>query len=162
MLQSILHSNHKKNTMKQSNTPLLNLFGRGFSYVLAASFFLCLLFSGPVRAGEKKQTTIGKPKQKPARFPGGEIAWNKYLDRNLDKAIVSKNGGPAGTYTVTISFIVDKSGGLSEVTAENDPGYGTKDEALKVIMKGPKWVPAQKDGQTVIYRHRQSVEFVVK
>jgi hypothetical protein len=148
--------------MKQSNTLFLIFFGRRFSYVLAASFFLCVLFAVPVFANETKQTTVNKPDQKPARFPGGEIAWNKYLNRNLDKTIVSKNGGPAGTYKVTVSFIIDKNGSVSDVTAENDPGYGTKEEALKVIRKGPRWVPAEKDGKQVIYRHKERIEFVVK
>lgn len=148
--------------MQPSNTLFEIFFGRRFSYALAASFFLCLVFAMPVRAGEKKQTTVDKADQQPARFPGGEIAWNKYLDRNLDRTIVSKNGGPAGTYTVVVSFIVDKTGSISDITAETDPGYGTKEEALKLIKKGPKWVPAEKDGQKVIYRHKQSIEFVVK
>ena len=148
--------------MKQSNSFFEIFFSKRSSYVLASSFFLCLLFAMSARANEKQEIMLGKPEQKAAHFPGGEIAWNKYLERNMDKTIVSKNGGPAGTYTVVVSFIVDKDGGLSEITAENDPGFGTRQEALKLIQKGPKWVPAEKDGQKVIYRHKQRVEFVVK
>ena len=148
--------------MKQSNSFFEIFFDRRLSYVLASSFFLCLLFAMPVRANQKQETTLGKSEQKAAHFPGGEIAWNKYLDRNLDRAIVAKKGGPPGTYTVVVSFIIDKTGSISDISAETDPGYGTKEEALKMIMKGPKWVPAEKDGQKVIYRHKQSIEFVVK
>jgi protein TonB len=148
--------------MKQSHMFVVNFFSRRVSYVLASCFLLCMFFSLPLHASEKKKTTADKVDQKPARFPGGEIAWNKYLDRVMDKEMPSKKGGPPGTYTVVVSFIIDKTGAISEITAENDPGYGTKEEALKVIKKGPKWVPAEKDGQKVIYRHRQSIEFVVK
>ncbi len=148
--------------MKQSNSFFEIFFSRRLSYALASSFFLCLLFSMPVRANEKPETMLDKPEQKAAHFPGGEIAWNKYLDRNLDRTIVTKKGGPPGTYTVVVSFIIDKTGSISEITAENNPGYGTKEEALKVIMKGPKWIPAEKDGQKVIYRHKQRIEFIVK
>jgi protein TonB len=45
------------------------------------------------------------------------------------------NGAPAGRYTVVLSFIVDKSGNISEINAENDPGYGTKEEAMRVLKK---------------------------
>jgi hypothetical protein len=97
--------------------------------------------------------------QVPAEFPGGLPTWSKYLERNLDINVIRKNGGPAGKYTVVVTFIVDKSGNISDITAENDPGYGTKEEAIRVIEKGPRWKPAIQNGETVIYRHRQSITF---
>jgi TonB-dependent SusC/RagA subfamily outer membrane receptor len=99
--------------------------------------------------------------QETPNFPGGLPAWAKYLERNLDKDIVKKNGGLPGRYTVTVSFIVDKTGSVSDVTAENDPGYGTREEALRLIRKGPKWKPAMQNGNPVIYRHRQPITFYV-
>lgn len=99
--------------------------------------------------------------QIPAEFPGGLPAWTKYLERNLNRDLPVNNGAPPGKYTVVVSFIVDKNGGISEVQAENDPGYGTKDEAVRVIKKGPSWKPAVQNGRNVIYRHKQSITFVV-
>ncbi|MDP1764404.1 MAG: M56 family metallopeptidase [Sediminibacterium sp.] len=94
-------------------------------------------------------------------FPGGIPAWIKYLERNLNKDIVKNNGGPPGKYTVVVSFVISKTGTISEVTAENDPGYGTKDEAIRLIIKGPKWKPALQNGKAVVYKHRQSITFFV-
>lgn len=99
--------------------------------------------------------------QIPAEFPGGTEAWKKYLERNLDAQKPASEGAPAGKYTVIVSFIVDKEGNISDVQAENDPRYGTKEEAVRIIKKGPKWKPAVQNGRNVIYRHRQSVTFVV-
>ena len=99
--------------------------------------------------------------QIPAEFPGGLPAWAKYLERNLNRDLPVDNGAPPGKYTVIVSFIVDKNGGISEVQAENDPGYVTKDEAVRVIKKGPSWKPAVQNGRNVIYRHRQSITFMV-
>ena len=99
--------------------------------------------------------------QIPAEFPGGLPAWSKYLERNLNRDMPVENGAPPGKYTVTVSFIVDKNGGISEVKAENDPGYGTKDEAVRVIKRGPNWKPAIQNGRQVIYRHKQNITFVV-
>ncbi len=96
-----------------------------------------------------------------AEFPGGSAAWMKYLERNLNSNTPIDNGAPAGKYTVYLNFIVDKSGNISEVTAENDPGYGTKEEAIRVLKKGPAWKPAVQNGRNVIYRHRQSITFQV-
>ncbi len=99
--------------------------------------------------------------QIPAEFPGGIPAWTKYLERNLNRDLPVENGAPPGKYTVIVSFIVDKNGGISEVKAENDPGYGTKDEAVRVIKRGPNWKPAVQNGRQVIYRHKQSITFMV-
>ncbi len=96
-----------------------------------------------------------------AEFPGGLPAWTKYLERNLNRDLPVENGAPPGKYTVVVSFIVSKTGDISDVTTENDPGYGTKGEAIRVITKGPKWKPAVQNGRNVIYRHKQSITFVV-
>jgi protein TonB len=97
----------------------------------------------------------------PAEFPGGREAWTKYLERNLNRDLPIENGAPAGKYVVTLSFIVDKNGVISDVQSQNDPGYGTKDEAIRVIKKGPNWNPAVQNGRNVIYRHIQNIIFVV-
>ena len=96
-----------------------------------------------------------------AEFPGGLPAWTKYLERNLNRDLPVENGAPPGKYSVVVSFIVAKDGTISDVIAENDPGYGTKGEAVRVIQKGPKWKPAVQNGRNVIYRHKQSITFVV-
>jgi hypothetical protein len=97
----------------------------------------------------------------PALFPGGNIAWEKYLMRNLNRDVLKKNNAPFGKYTVIVSFIVEKDGGIKEVRAENDPGYGTKAEAERIIIKGPKWSPAKDEkGQPLRYRQKQPIAFV--
>jgi protein TonB len=96
-----------------------------------------------------------------AKFPGGDGEWRKYLERNLNRDLPVENGAPPGNYTVVVSFLVDKEGNISEVKADNNPGYGTADEAVRVIKKGPKWIPAVQNGRNVIYRQRQSITFQV-
>jgi protein TonB len=99
--------------------------------------------------------------QIPAEFPGGLPAWSRYLERNLNSNIPTENGAPSGRYTVIVAFTVSKTGAISDVQAENDPGYGTKAEAIRVITRGPSWKPAVQNGRNVIYRHKQSITFVV-
>ena len=107
---------------------------------------------------EEKQFTVV---QIPAEFPGGTTAWARYLERNLNQNIPLQEGAPAGRYTVVVAFTVSPTGAISDVQAENDPGYGTKAEAIRVITKGPSWKPAVQNGRNVIYRHKQSITFVV-
>jgi protein TonB len=97
-----------------------------------------------------------------AKFPGGPDAWQKYLQRNLQSDVPTENGAPTGAYTVVVSFLVDKDGNISEVKAENDPGYGTATEAVRVISRGPKWIPAVQNGRNVIYRQKQAITFRVE
>jgi len=96
-----------------------------------------------------------------AQFPGGPDAWIKFLQRNLRNDVPVDNGAPPGNYTVVVSFLVDKEGNITEVKAESNPGYGTADEAVRVIQRGPKWKPAIQNGRNVIYRQRQSITFQV-
>lgn len=96
-----------------------------------------------------------------AKFPGGPGEWRKYLERNLNNNTAADNGAGTGDYTVVVSFLVDKSGNISEVKAENNPGFGTADEAVRVIKRGPKWTPAVQNGRNVIYRQKQSITFRV-
>jgi protein TonB len=96
-----------------------------------------------------------------AQFPGGTDAWMKFLQRNLRSDVPTENGAPTGNYTVIVSFLVDKTGAISEVKAENDPGYGTAAEAVRVIQRGPAWNPAVQNGRKVIYRQRQPITFQV-
>lgn len=98
----------------------------------------------------------------PASFPGGPTAWRKYLQQNLNANIPVKKHASKGLYKVIVTFNVDKEGNVSNVQAENDPGYGTKEEAIRVISEGPKWMPAVLNGRNVICRHRQSITFQVQ
>lgn len=99
--------------------------------------------------------------QKEAQFPGGVGAWQKYLERNLNTNMPVDNGAAAGTYTVIVSFVVDKDGNISDVQALNDPGYGTAQEAIRVIKKSKQWTPALQNGRNVTYRQKQSITFLV-
>ncbi len=97
----------------------------------------------------------------PASFPGGKDAWLKYLQRNLKLDLPVEKGAPPGTYTVIVSFIVAIDGTISNVKADNDPGYQTAEEAVRIIVKGPKWVPAKQNGKEVISKVKQSVTFKI-
>ncbi len=100
--------------------------------------------------------------QQPAHFPGGLDAWKKYLERNLRSEIPTDNGAAAGQYSVIVSFLVDREGNISDVKANNDPGYGTAAEAIRVIAHGPKWIPAVQNGHEVLFRQTQSITFVIE
>jgi hypothetical protein len=99
--------------------------------------------------------------QIPAEFPGGLPAWSKYLERNLNRNLPKGKGAAPGKYTVNVSFKVDKNGGIYDVKAENDPGYGTKEEAERVIKAGPSWKPAVQNGRNVDCFQTVAITFMI-
>ena len=114
-----------------------------------------------ITANKESYDKVFTAVQTPAQFPGGLPAWTKYLERNLNRDIPVNNGAPPGKYTAVVSFIVDKNGSLSDIKTETDPGFGTAEEAKRMISKGPSWVPAIQNGKKVVYRHKQSITFQI-
>ena len=96
-----------------------------------------------------------------ASFPGGASVWKKYLMQNLDGSIPAKKNAPDGAYTVIVQFIVDKEGNLSDVKPLTKHGYGMEEEAVRIIKKGPKWVPATQGGRHVNAYWKQPITFIV-
>ena len=97
-----------------------------------------------------------------ATFPGGQQAWVRYLQKNLNANAPVDNGASPGTYQVIVKFIVSKDGSISDVQAETKHGYGMEDEAVKIIKRGPKWTPALQNGRNVNAYRRQPITFVVE
>ncbi|WP_447641068.1 MULTISPECIES: energy transducer TonB [Chitinophagaceae] len=105
---------------------------------------------------------IAKNVQQEAQYPTGKQGWSNYLHRSLRSDVPTENGAPTGhNYTVLVSFVVDVDGTISNVVAENDPGYGTAAEAVRAIRNSGKWIPAMQNGRKVKYRQRQQITFQV-
>jgi protein TonB len=52
-------------------------------------------------------------------------------------------------------------GSITGITAETYYGYGMEEEAIRVIKKGPKWIPAVQYGRKVKAYRRQPLTFAV-
>jgi hypothetical protein len=96
-----------------------------------------------------------------ASFRGGYEEWKNYLERNLDKNVPVKNGCKPGTYTVVVRFIVGKDGRVSNVTALTNHGFGMEEEAIRMIQKGPDWIPGKQNGHLVNAYRKQPITFVI-
>ena len=96
-----------------------------------------------------------------AAFRGGEREWRNYLNRNLDVNVPVKNGCKPGTYTVVVQFIVAKDGSVSDVKALTKHGFGMEEEAMRMIRKGPDWIPAIQNGHNVKAYRTQPFTFVI-
>ncbi len=96
-----------------------------------------------------------------ASYPGGEAAWRRYLEQNLNAETPVKHKAPAGTYTVVIQFVVDKHGVVSDIRALTNHGYEMEEEVIRLLKKAPRWNPAVQDGRIVRAYRKQPVTFMV-
>ena len=96
-----------------------------------------------------------------AGFPGGIPAWTKFAQEHIryprDLAYARK-----GRYQVIIRFIVGRDGTTSNIVAETNHGFNMEKEAIRVIKKSPKWIPATQNGVKVNAYRRQPITFVVE
>ncbi len=113
-------------------------------------------------SGQIKTDSLFTRVEREASFPGGQAGWIGYLQKNLDADIPVRSGAPAGTYQVIVKFIVSKDGSISSVIAETKHGYGMEKEVIRIIEKGPAWIPAIQYGRKLNAYRRQPVTFVVQ
>jgi hypothetical protein len=96
-----------------------------------------------------------------ASYPGGDNAWRRFLEQNLNGQVAADKGAPAGVYTVIIQFVVDKDGKISTIVPLTSHGYGMEAEVMRLLRKAPKWNPAIQDGRPVKAYRKQPVTFMV-
>ncbi len=60
---------------------------------------------------------------------------------------------------VTVEFVIEKDGSVSDVKVLESAGESLDEEAVKVIMASPKWKPARVNGEPVRSRLSLPIEF---
>jgi len=88
---------------------------------------------------------------------GGAAAWGKFLQKNLRFPAVAQEQGVSGR--VTLSFIIEKDGSLSNIKVEHGAGYGFDEEALRVLKLAKAWKPGIQNGQPVRVRYNIPINF---
>ena len=88
---------------------------------------------------------------------GGAAAWSKFLNKNLKYHDMAVDGRVQGK--VWVSFIVEKDGHLSNIVVEHGPGFGTNEEAIRVLKMAPAWKPGIQNGQPVRVRYTLPINF---
>jgi hypothetical protein len=98
--------------------------------------------------------------EQPPSYPGGVNRWLSFLNDNLDKTVTGK-GPHSGKQTVRIQFRIDPEGNISDVQAlevpRECPGCGP--EAVRVVKKSERWIPALQNCQKVTYQAVETIYF---
>jgi hypothetical protein len=77
-------------------------------------------------------------------FPGGIEKFYRYIGKNFQ---VPDEKGLNGK--VFVSFVIEKDGSLTDIKVIRDIGFGTGQEAVRVLESCPRWIPAEQNGKKV-------------
>jgi periplasmic protein TonB len=115
------------------------------AFLLLLSFQLTMAQTEKVTATEPLDPAhaVGGIELKP-EFPGGPEAFYKYVATNF--RLPRKKNLEGKVYA---TFIVEKDGTVSNVKINRALGYGTGEEAKRVLENSPRWAPGMQNGKTV-------------
>lgn len=95
--------------------------------------------------------------ENPPTFPGGIAKFYQFLGENIKYPALAKENKIEGN--VHLSFTVEKDGTLSDIKVERKLGYGTDEEAVRVLQMSPHWNPGLQNGKVVRVKYNIPVKF---
>ncbi|RSK49335.1 energy transducer TonB [Hymenobacter rigui] len=90
-------------------------------------------------------------------FAGGQAALAKYLQRQLHYPSQALRNGVEGK--IFISFTVNADGSIQDVSVLKGLGFGTDEEASRVIRQMPAWKPGYQNHHAVPVRYTLPITF---
>ena len=90
-------------------------------------------------------------------FPGGMDKFYQYVLNSIQYPQEAKDKKVTGK--VFLSFVVETDGELSDIRIDRTLGYGTDEEAVRVLKASPKWIPGIQDGQKVRVKYNIPISF---
>lgn len=119
---------------------------------------LVLLFSFMTSTAQtKKNDIVFDVVEVMPQFPGGQIAMLQYLMKNIKYPEQAVKEGIQGR--VTVRFIVEKDGSISDVKPVLSVHPLLNKEAVRVVKSMPKWTPGKQNGKPVRVRFNLPVMF---
>jgi TonB family C-terminal domain len=113
------------------------------------------------------QTTIAEESTEPfiiveemPEFPGGTEEMMKFLGNNIRYPVIAQENGIQGM--VILSFVVSKTGQISDIQVVRGLGSGCDEEAVRVVKKMPNWKPGKQGGAAVPVKFTLPVRFALK
>ncbi|MCY7293084.1 MAG: energy transducer TonB [Ferruginibacter sp.] len=95
-----------------------------------------------------------------ASYPGGEIAWKKYVKKNMKYP--RKAWWDAVETDIAVKLIINKEGTIDQAQHLSTAGYGFEKEAVRLVLESGTWVPATYNGTAVKSEGVLKIEFRLK
>ncbi|MFD3002189.1 energy transducer TonB [Pontibacter toksunensis] len=93
-------------------------------------------------------------------FVGGDKALFAYLSKKMRYPSEAQRAGVEGIVVVT--FVVAPNGAITKAEVVKGLGFGTEEEALRVISSMPYWKPGKQNGRTVPVRYTLPIRFNIQ
>ena len=97
-----------------------------------------------VNKENKKSSDVYIAVEKRPEFPGGIQLFYDFIGKNFNVPKVKDLNG-----RIYVQFVIEKDGSLTDIKTVRDIGYGTKEEAIRVLKLSPKWIPGEQKGKKV-------------
>ena len=110
-----------------------------------------------VEAEKKAEDKVFDAVEQQPSFPGGQGAMFSYIRNNLRYPQKAAENAVEGR--VSVKFIVEKDGSISNVEVNRSDDADLDNEAIRVIKSMPKWNPAKQDGTEVRAYYNVPVTF---
>lgn len=94
-----------------------------------------------------------------AKPRGGNKAFKNYIKNSLRYPDAARENEIEGT--VVLQLTIDIDGSISNIDIKKSLGYGCDEEAVRLIVEGPTWSAARKDGNRVEDKVRVKVKFKI-
>ncbi|HCN85143.1 MAG TPA: energy transducer TonB [Sphingobacteriaceae bacterium] len=88
-------------------------------------------------------------------FPGGPAAWAKFVGDNYNYPALARENNMSGK--VIVSFVVEKDGTLTGFKVVRDFGFGSGEEAIRMLKSSPPWSPGIQNGLKVPVAYTQPI-----
>jgi TonB family protein len=96
----------------------------------------------------------------PPKYPGGMADFYDFLSDNIKYPQEASAKNITGN--VHVGFIVEKDGSLSNIKIQRKLGYGTDEEAIRVLKLSKKWIPGMQNGKPVRVQYNIPIKFSMR
>jgi protein TonB len=95
--------------------------------------------------------------ENPPTYPGGIEKFYAFLSANIKYPPMAQEQNIQGN--VHVSFTVEKDGSISDARVERKLGYGTDEEAIRVLKLAKRWNPGMQNGKPVRVKYNIPIKF---
>lgn len=96
----------------------------------------------------------------PPEYPGGIAKFYEFLGKTIKYPTLAAENEIQGN--VFVSFTVERDGSLNDIKIDRRLGYGTDEEAVRVLKLSRSWNPGMQNGRPVRVKYNIPIKFAFR
>jgi len=110
-----------------------------------------------VEAPAPKEDEVFTVVEQNPEFVGGQAAMYAWLSKNIKYPAAASRANISGK--VFVSFTVNTDGSITDAQVLKGLGFGTDEEAVRVVKSMPRWKPGKQSGRPVRVKYNLPISF---